>query len=102
VPTATSLTEVGWRDPDRTELLLAVLEELRSRLEGWEREADGLRREYAELCVTVGREVRVERPGVPPLSGRAVGVDPDGSLVVTTATGRARVNAGDVVHVRPS
>lgn len=102
VPTATSLTEAGWRAPDRTALLLAVLRELRARLGRWATDAEQLRREYADLCVTVGLEVRVERPGSPPLQGRAAGVDRDGSLVLTTSSGRRRVNAGDVVHVRRS
>jgi BirA family transcriptional regulator, biotin operon repressor / biotin---[acetyl-CoA-carboxylase] ligase len=101
VPTATSLAEAGWRDPDRTTLLLVVLAELRTRLSTWTADAERLRREYADLCVTVGLEVRIDRPGSPPLQGRAVGVDPDGSLVLTTPAGRRRVNAGDVVHVRP-
>jgi BirA family transcriptional regulator, biotin operon repressor / biotin---[acetyl-CoA-carboxylase] ligase len=102
VPTATSLVGAGWRDPDRTTLLLAVLEELRTRLSAWTADAERLRREYADLCVTVGLEVRIDRPGSPPLQGRAVGIDRDGSLVLTTSAGRRRVNAGDVVHVRRS
>ena len=53
------------------------------------------------MCVTVGRQVRVERPASAPLEGRAVEVARDGSLVVDTGDRRARVNAGDVVHVRP-
>jgi BirA family biotin operon repressor/biotin-[acetyl-CoA-carboxylase] ligase len=101
VPTATSLTLAGWRHPDRTVLLLSVLASLRDRLARWGSDADALREEYAGACVTVGREIRVERPGVPDLEGRAVGVDRDGSLVVTSPAGRVRVNAGDVVHVRP-
>jgi BirA family biotin operon repressor/biotin-[acetyl-CoA-carboxylase] ligase len=101
VPTATSLTEAGWRDPDRTALLVAVLEALRSRLEAWGSRADHLRQEYADLCVTIGLEVHVERPGTPALRGRAVGVDRDGSLLVDAPGGRVRVNAGDVVHLRP-
>ena len=54
------------------------------------------------VCVTVGRQVRVERPASAPLEGRAVEVARDGSLVVDTGDRRARVNAGDVVHVRPA
>jgi BirA family biotin operon repressor/biotin-[acetyl-CoA-carboxylase] ligase len=102
VRTATSLTEAGWRDPDRTTLLLAVLEELCARLDAWGTAAERIRQEYAELCVTVGQEVRIERPGSAPLQGRVSGVDHDGSLLLSTSEGRRRVNAGDVVHVRRS
>jgi len=103
IPTATSLLAAGWEDPDRTTLLLAVLAALQERLESWPAGGDSaerLRKEYVETCTTLGREVRVERPSAIPLVGRAVGVDRDGSLVVATGTGRTRVNAGDVVHVR--
>jgi BirA family biotin operon repressor/biotin-[acetyl-CoA-carboxylase] ligase len=101
VPTATSLTGLGWSTPDRTALLVAILGALDDRLEGWASDADALRGEYAEVCVTVGRQVRVERPASAPLEGRAVEVARDGSLVVDTGDRHARVNAGDVVHVRP-
>jgi BirA family transcriptional regulator, biotin operon repressor / biotin---[acetyl-CoA-carboxylase] ligase len=102
VPTATSLIALGWAEPDRTTLLAEVLAAVAQRLEAWPTEGDRLRNEYAERCLTVGRHVRVERPGAGPLTGEAVEVGRDGSLVVDTASGRRAVNAGDVVHVRPS
>ena len=101
VPAATSLTMLGWEAPDRTALLAAVLAALGERLEGWSRDRAALRREYDDLCVTVGRQVRVERPASAPLEGRAVEVAHDGSLVVDGGGRRTRVNAGDVVHLRP-
>lgn len=48
-------------------------------------------REYEEACITVGRTVAYERG-----SGRAVGIDPDGSLLVETADGVIAVHAGDI------
>ncbi|WP_240917133.1 biotin--[acetyl-CoA-carboxylase] ligase [Nocardioides sp. HDW12B] len=101
VPTATSLVALGWAEPDRTTLLTEVLAAVAQRLEAWPTDGDRLRGEYAERCLTVGRHVRVERPGAVPLTGEAVEVARDGSLVVDTASGRRPVNAGDVVHVRP-
>ena len=56
--------------------------------------------EYADVCVTVGREVRVDLPDGSTLEGRAVAVDSTGRLVVEAADGRHEVGAGDVVHVR--
>lgn len=100
VPTATSLVALGWSEPDRTTLLEQVLAAVAQRLGSWPAEGERLRAEYVERCVTVGRQVRVERPGAVPLSGEAVAVSRDGALVVDTVTGRQAVNAGDVVHVR--
>ena len=101
LPSATSLTDAGWAAPDRTRLLVEVLTALGERLTGWSDGSDGLRREYVAACVTVGRHVRVERPASPPLLGVARDIGHDGSLVVDTGSALTRVNAGDVVHVRP-
>jgi BirA family biotin operon repressor/biotin-[acetyl-CoA-carboxylase] ligase len=50
---------------------------------------------------TLGREVRVERIGREPLTGRAVDVGPGGELVVRLPDGAmATVSAGDVEHLR--
>lgn len=52
--------------------------------------------EYEKACVTIGRRVSWEPAG----EGRAVGVDPDGALVVDTADGMQHLTAGAVRHVR--
>ena len=62
--------------------------------------AGGLRAEYLRWCVTVGREIRVELPAGPPLTGTAADVDETGRLAVRTGSGTTLVGAGDVVHVR--
>ncbi len=66
---------------------------------------EGGRRQLAEevrrRCVTLGRTVRVVLAGEE-LSGQAVGIDDAGHLVVETETGIRTINAGDVVHVRPT
>jgi len=74
---------------------------------GGDPERCGLRAEYTRLCGTVGQQVRVERPGAQLLSGLAVGVDPDGRLLVRPSSGPSEsaaaelaVAAGDVVHLR--
>ncbi|MFP3965799.1 biotin--[acetyl-CoA-carboxylase] ligase [Actinomadura fulvescens] len=101
VPTATSLAIEGAPLADRATLLRAILR----RFEGWYREwteldgdpeKSGLRTAYKELCVTLGRTVRVDLPGAETLSGVAGDVDHAGRLVV----GDRAVSAGDVVHVR--
>ena len=103
---ATSLQAAGARSTDRDPLLRALLRGFASWYAGW-READGdaelsgLLAAYRRGCATVGRAVRVLRPGGDPLVGEATTVDADGQLVVRTADGREhRVSAGDVLHVR--
>jgi BirA family transcriptional regulator, biotin operon repressor / biotin---[acetyl-CoA-carboxylase] ligase len=100
VDTATSLAlETGARD--RTELLEAVLYQLRV----WKallRQAPELFvGTYRELCDTVEQQVRVELPGAGAVEGQVLDVDDHGRLVVETGSGLLTVAAGDVVHVRP-
>ena len=100
MPTATSLAIAG-RAPDRTELLLELLDALRQDLLDWEGPgAVALRASYAERCVTIGQQVRVDLPSGEMLTGEAVGIDPGGRLRVRTGDGETAVGAGDVVHVR--
>jgi BirA family biotin operon repressor/biotin-[acetyl-CoA-carboxylase] ligase len=98
VPGATSLALVTGGQVDRAALLQALTEELGSLYEDWLDGGD-LRERYLGLCVTVGQQVRVAVPGRE-ITGEAVDIDPDGRLVVRTATGEEHLAAGDVVHVR--
>jgi BirA family transcriptional regulator, biotin operon repressor / biotin---[acetyl-CoA-carboxylase] ligase len=103
VPTAISLALAGARTTDRDTLLRAALRGIGDEYLAWRRvEGDGelsVLPRYRELCVTLGRDVRVDLGGES-LEGRAVDINADGSLVVETATGPRSVSAGDVVHVR--
>ena len=108
VPTATSLaieSGDGAPEPDRTTVLLSVLSTLREAYDAWQAGGDHtglwLAQSYAEACVTVGQDVRVDLPDGSVLTGRATGVDPGGRLVVDGPDGPTPVAAGDVVHVRP-
>jgi BirA family biotin operon repressor/biotin-[acetyl-CoA-carboxylase] ligase len=94
---------------DRAQLLSGILLAFERRCVAWRSDHGkirAIRPEYRALCVTVGREVRVEQPGGQVLSGKAVDVDSDGRLVVLVPSplpGRSAsvaVTAGDVVHVR--
>jgi BirA family transcriptional regulator, biotin operon repressor / biotin---[acetyl-CoA-carboxylase] ligase len=103
---ATSLRAAGATALNREKLLLAIL----ARFERWYRtwqqaggdpDRSGLRAEYTRLSATIGRPVRAELPGGQALSGRAVGVDSDGRLLVRVSPGsEVPVAAGDVVHLR--
>jgi BirA family biotin operon repressor/biotin-[acetyl-CoA-carboxylase] ligase len=92
--------------PEREPLLIAILDGFERWYQAW-RQADGdpdrcgLRDEYTELSGTIGRRVRAELPGGQVVSGLAVGVDPDGRLLVRAPSGTVvPVAAGDVVHLR--
>jgi BirA family transcriptional regulator, biotin operon repressor / biotin---[acetyl-CoA-carboxylase] ligase len=103
VPTAISLALAEGSCTDRETLLRASLRGVAAEYEMWHSAAgdpEATLAAYRELCVTIGRDVRVELPGDRAVVGHAVGVDPDGSLVIETPDGRTGVTAGDVVHVR--
>jgi BirA family biotin operon repressor/biotin-[acetyl-CoA-carboxylase] ligase len=106
VPTATSLAieADGGPVPDRTALLVDVLASLREAYDAWQAGGDlaGMRlaESYADACVTVGREVRVDLPDGSVLTGMATAIDPSGHLVVAGPDRQVAVAAGDVVHVR--
>jgi len=97
---------LGAESGDRERLLTEILAVFEYWSQAW-RQAAGdpdrcaLRAEYTRLCATIGLHVRVERPGSQLLSGLAVGVDPDGRLLVRVSSGaEVPVAAGDVVHLR--
>ncbi|MCL2453978.1 MAG: biotin--[acetyl-CoA-carboxylase] ligase [Micrococcales bacterium] len=104
VPWASSLALVG-AGTDREALLVALVAELTEVVGRWQQAAgdaagEGLAAEVAAVCATLGRPVRVERPGGEVLTGQAVRLDDDGALVVTVDAAEHRVLAGDVVHLR--
>ena len=99
VDTATSVELATGAAPDRTELLATILTRLVDEYDAWQADEErtaALRTAYTEVCVTLGRKVRVELPGGEIRSGTARGIDDGGRLVVDDFA----VGAGDVVHVR--
>lgn len=98
VPTATSLALAGAG--------VAPGEVVREVLRGFERWygawADGeeLRDPYGQRCDTLGREVRVVISPTESVEGVAVGIDPDGQLLVRTGGQVRPFSAGDVWHLR--
>lgn len=102
VGTATSLRLVG-AEVDRTTLAGTTLLHLRrwhSALDAGGEEAARARREYASACTTVGRRVVVHRPDGTREEVLATGIDREGRLEVSGATGSDSVSAGDVQHIR--
>lgn len=89
-----ALSELG-RPPDRVALAAAILERF-ARIDTRE---SAFWARYRAHSATLDTAVRIETDhGV--IDGRAVDVDPDGALVVETATGRETVVVGDVESVR--
>ncbi|WSG13739.1 biotin--[acetyl-CoA-carboxylase] ligase [Nonomuraea sp. NBC_01738] len=105
VPTATSLAVEKAACLDRDPLLRAILREVEAHYRDWadaggDADASGLRAAYQASCATIGRDIRVELPGDRTLEGRAVGVDANGHLLVSSGLTEHTLSAGDVVHVR--
>ena len=61
---------------------------------------DALALAYRERCATLGREVRISLSDGTPVEGVARDVDASGAWCSRPPTGRARLGAGDVVHLR--
>ncbi|MGI5221233.1 biotin--[acetyl-CoA-carboxylase] ligase [Nocardia sp. CA-290969] len=101
VPHATSLTLCDVPDPDRTELVLALLTEFARRYTTWRDsgwDTATLADAYRERCATLGTPVRAELPGGGLLTGIARDIDSAGRLLI----GEEAVAAGDITHLRPN
>ena len=97
---ATSFANEGV-DVSRKELLAAVLSELEKEYELAQREGfDKVLQDWQSLSVTVGQQVRVIFSDES-YTGKALGIDNDGCLLVETDKGINRVIAGDV-SIRPA
>ena len=107
VPTATSLalqaSDSAPRGPlSRTEVVRSCLTALGALYLSWQegQTDEALAASYRERCATLGRRVRVELVGHPPMEGVATDVDSGGRLVVRTGSRVQVVGAGDVIHLR--
>lgn len=99
VETATSLVLEG-APADKTALMLEVLRALAEAYDQWRHDPPTLAHRYAELCGTLGQQVRVLLGGNRQVTGTAVGIDAGGGLRVRTAAGDRVYAAADVVHLR--
>lgn len=86
--------------PDRTDLLISIVERLASWLEVGEGSGRAaLWARYRELSAIIGRRVRVNLDGAV-IEGVAADVSETGALLVDAADGRHEVVVGDVVALR--
>lgn len=106
VPTATSLVIAGVAErPDLADRVIAAyltaFRSLFDDLTAGGAEAARVRDDVRAACRTLGREVRVELPGGEPLTGRGIGIDDRGRLLVEAPGAEpVAVSAGEVVHLR--
>lgn len=103
-PTATSLRILGAEDPDRGELIVALLRQLRRRVDALTAAggADAaLVADYARRSLTISSRVRATMPGDREVVGEAVSLDEQGRLRIDTDGEITVVSAGDIVHLRP-
>ncbi|WP_445169177.1 biotin--[acetyl-CoA-carboxylase] ligase [Mycolicibacterium sp. Dal123E01] len=104
-PRATSLQMLGAAMLDRDTLLTAILRELTTRIDRWQR-AKGpdatLVEDYRQRSSTLGSRVRAVMPGNSEITGVAVDIDALGRLSIDTGTEVATVSAGDITHLRPA
>ncbi len=97
---------VGWAPPDAARLADGVdgtldpLDVLDAVLRAYDRLPADITERYRSALATLGRRVRVEQPAGD-ITGRAVDLGPDGSLVVLDDCAIThRVEIGDVIHLR--
>ncbi|MFQ5691530.1 MAG: biotin--[acetyl-CoA-carboxylase] ligase, partial [Nitrospinota bacterium] len=97
--TATSVAAATGRRVDRAEAAAAVLDELDAGYRRWLREGFGpVARAWRERASTLGKRVRIIRDGAE-VEGRAGDLAEDGALLVETASGTVRVQAGEVAEL---
>ena len=94
---AVSLGQVAGRPIDREAVLDHFLGYLAERASDWSQVGT----EYRRRCATLGRLVSVKLTAET-LTGTAVDVNDDGSLVVDVGGRRRCLASGDVVHLRPA
>ena len=80
----------------RDELLASLLDALG----GYLADTDRAHADVVAASATVGQMVRVERTDGTSVSGTAAGIDDAGCLIVEADSGRHRIEAGDVFHLR--
>lgn len=94
---AAALERVLAAAPSRNRLLAALLDALATMLDQFA--ASGFppwRAAWQARNAHAGKEVAILAEGAPPVTGRCLGVDEDGALLLESAAGRRRIVSGDV------
>jgi BirA family biotin operon repressor/biotin-[acetyl-CoA-carboxylase] ligase len=100
VPHAISLDLFSNQKNKRELILSEILKNIEERYLLWN--SSGVtnveRDKYQESSLTLGRNVLAQLPGGKEISGVAIGIDPNGSLLIETLEKVEKVSAGDVIH----
>lgn len=97
---ATSLRHILGVAPEREALLGTVLHRLQEMDAALLSQRAQWLREYADVCVTIGRTVRLLRAGQPPRDALATGIDENGALCVRYADGTTEIIQSGEASVR--
>ncbi len=93
---ATSLCELTGETFDRTNLLVALVANVQRSLRGSTEDAVGFGQRLTELCLQIGQDLTIDLGGCR-TTGRCLGIDADGSLVLETVAGPQRFYSGTLV-----
>ncbi len=99
--TATSLKKELKHDLHRESLCIAILEKIEADLELFYQKGPGtVLSEWEKLSSTLGKIITVRQPGQT-LTGKAIGLDSNGGLIIETENGaKVTIMTGDVIHLR--
>lgn len=97
VPTATSLVLENFSELNRNLILPEILRDLALTIGLWESGSSIGFEQYRQVSSTLGKEVEVHLPSGEILNSRAIGINELGELQLASG---ARVNVGDVIHLR--
>jgi BirA family biotin operon repressor/biotin-[acetyl-CoA-carboxylase] ligase len=93
----TSLCDVAGGTFDMSETLAAVVQRILQRIDHFTVAPRGLAGDYRHYCLLAGQTVHVQH-AQEQLAGRCEGIDEEGALLVTTASGIRRLHSGTVLH----
>ena len=97
VPTATSLFLENFAELNRNIILPEILRNFAITIGLWESGSSIAMEQYRQVSSTLGKEVEVHLPSGEILNSRAIGINELGELQLASG---ARVNVGDVIHLR--
>lgn len=97
VPTATSLKLENFAELNRNAILPEILRNFALNIELWESGSQDLFEQYRQTSSTLGKEVEIHLPSGEIISSKATGITTLGELLLANG---ARVNVGDVIHLR--
>ena len=97
ISTATSLTLENFAQLNRNVILPEILKNFALTIGLWESGSSIAIEQYRQVSSTLGKEVEVHLPSGEILNSRAMGISEMGELQLASG---ARVNVGDVIHLR--